>query len=501
MEQLKEMEQVKEMKSLWNLLNDLLPDDEQRRLALYASECFNRGKEFEETSNKILFLGEVYCRFYENTKPDNFGKITSLEHPNIEKISNIGVHDGVVFYKTAEYPATLKKFVLEKNFSKLKEACLDALSGIEHLRDKNICHGAIRLHNIAWNGNCFIITDFFIDNFDDRFKNVEHFISNIGRDDPMYDCLQLAWIVAKALFNVAQRGKKIVYSEFKEDDTRLSSTEIGQKLLYLLLFAPDYGSSNVHPNFYYHLLREIIESIEPTSQNQPQPMTTLPIEIENGKLHMKKMMGWDGMGFVEYCMENMENERDFIEQRKTFEQEKNRMKKRFEQEKNQMKEEIEHLTQLLLNQKSEYKKNAFLSVLYGLLNKANGARQCDMEATLNKIDCFISDIFKDVVDFDNDYFHSCIDKDDPMFEFLQLAWIVAKSLFNVKQNGGEFEYPEKTPEEKKMTGSDIGRRLLTFFKQAPQYRSNDLAQHYHEMLGDIIESIQPSDFMMNMDDQ
>ena len=244
------------------------------------------GQELPGSTDKKLYNGDVFCRFYAmNTR--YFEKITTFDHPNIEKISDICSNKFFFHFKTPKYGETLFNVVQFENMYCNMNAFSDVLNALEYLRDEKFCHGFIHLKNIAWNGTCFIITDFYRRCTRVNRQSSEYFRSIMKREDndTMFDVLQLAWMVTKSMFNVTQKENSIKYAKFTEKDKMMSSSPIGKKLLYFLLFAPLYVSSNVHPNFYYHLLREIIESNE-----KPAP-TLNSCQIEHGKIHMENHMG------------------------------------------------------------------------------------------------------------------------------------------------------------------------------------------------------------------
>ena len=218
---------------------------------------YRKGKVLPGSSDKRLYQDDVFRKISRRGTRHDFMKLLELDHPNIETISDIYENkDGEFFFKISK-----KEKTSEENVSKFKEACLDVLSGLEHLRDENICHGAINLKSVAWNGICFVITDLVRDDDFHIPETSDYFISCIEKKQkkPMFDLLQLAWMVSKSLFNVKENDPQNI-ALFK----RMFSTQIGSVLLGFLEDAPHYLSKNQQPTFYYDKLRNIIESIQPS---------------------------------------------------------------------------------------------------------------------------------------------------------------------------------------------------------------------------------------------
>lgn len=254
---------------------------------LNSGSCFKLGTYFGERQYdwKILFCGKIYCRFSKERQRDDFWRLQSLEHQNIEKFFDICETDKI-HYQTEKYIQTFSEYLSgnENSAKELMKILLEILSGIECFRKNDLFHGRIHENNIAWNGTNWLLID------------ASKVKQTTDGDQPMSDLVDFIVIVMIASFNL-ERNKLLAIGyrlQFNtETDEELMKTDAGRKLKDLLLtnikfledqkkvkFEKDHNLINEHVDAAYAELRKIIEQLaDEESSSREEQISALENEM------------------------------------------------------------------------------------------------------------------------------------------------------------------------------------------------------------------------------
>ena len=251
---------------------------------LTSGSCFEIGTYFGERQYdwKILFCGKIYCRFSKERQRDDFWRLQSLDHPNIEKIFDICKTDETkIHYQTDKYIQTFTEYLAgNDNTAKgLLKIFLEILSGIECLRKNDMFHGRIHENNIAWNGTNWLLID------SSKVKQTT------DGDQPISDLVDIILTFLIASFNLERKKFFTIvdiyfrYPFNTETDEELMKTDCGRKLKDLLLtnikfledqkkvnIKKDHNLINERVDAAYAELRKIIEQLadEESSSREEQ---------------------------------------------------------------------------------------------------------------------------------------------------------------------------------------------------------------------------------------
>lgn len=211
---------------------------------LTSRSFFHLGTELPYTGliSNALYQGQLVCRINKEDRHHDFEKLEILDHKGIEKIYDIDYDDNFVYFTTDQHSSTWKR-----NLSKTQKMkmLLSVLPALEHMRDNEICHGAIHEENIVFVAyQCVIawvmIGDSKCGRKDDYFRSP---FRNEIPNDPRNDFWQFTWIVIKTLFDFQQEdfgsGGEFKYPHGTAADKKLMETKLGRHLKKMLIDLPE----------------------------------------------------------------------------------------------------------------------------------------------------------------------------------------------------------------------------------------------------------------------